>query len=619
MQLNRFIINIYNFLKKYKFIMIAIFYCMILPNPLLSKSIRIPLHKPPIPEYNDQKLNREYGVLSIKDIDRYKKIFYFQKKGKWDISRKYIQEIDNDILMGHVLFQKYMHPTSYRSTYSELSNWLKKYRELPGSNRIYRLAKKRQPKGYKNPLTPLKSSFNNKKKFTETLQLKKPSNNSYKKRDKVSKSSRQLYNSIKSNIKRDILTKSENRIYKLSNKSLTKKQRDELLFAIAEKWYFRGDNDHKAFELASAVASRSRDKIIFSDWIAGLSAWRLKKYKKSQYHFEKLAQSDFISPWNISAASFWASRASLRNKNPDKFIYWLKFGSKHTRTFYGMICKTLLGEEINISNVKTQFLPKDFDILKKYNSIQRIIALKEVDEVFLADKEAFNLIPSANFEQSDALLKLANKLKLPNSSIKLAVKNLDYKNKHFDISAYPIPDWKNYSKFILDEALVYAFIRQESRFNSKAKSHAGARGLMQLMPRTASFVAKDRSLRHNHKYKLYEPNLNLKLGQKYVQILMKNEKLKNNLFLLTAAYNAGPSNLNKWLATTPYNSDPLLFIESIPARETRIFIERVLANLWIYRMRFNQDKPSLLDIVEGRWPKYISQDNTLNKISNLGN
>ncbi len=100
---------------------------------------------------------------------------------------------------------------------------------------------------------------------------------------------------------------------------------------------------------------------------------------------------------------------------------------------------------------------------------------------------------------------------------------------------------------------------------------------------------------------------------------MKNEKFKNNLFLLVAAYNAGPTNINKWLSNTPFNNDPLLFIESIPARETRIFIERVLANLWIYRMRFNQDKPSLLNIVEGKWPKYMSQDNNLNKISNLEN
>ncbi|PPR77305.1 MAG: Soluble lytic murein transglycosylase [Alphaproteobacteria bacterium MarineAlpha2_Bin1] len=619
MKPDNFILNLYNLIKQYKLIILVFFYFLIFPGHLTAKSIRLPLYKPPVPDYNYQTLNREYGVLSVKDIDRYKKIFYFQKKGNWDISKKYIQEIDNDILMGHVLFQKYMHPTSYRSSYTELSNWLKKYRDHPGSSRIYKLAKKRQPKGHKNPLLPLKGDFKNKTTLNVKLQTKKTSDNFSRKKSKVSRKSKQLYLTIKSNIKRDILTKSENRIYELSSKDLNKNQKDDLLFTIAEKWYFRGDNDQKAFQLASTIADRSRNKIIFADWIAGLSAWRLKKYKKAQYHFEKLASSEYISTWNVSAAAFWASRASLKNKNPEKFIFWLRYGSKNTRTFYGIICKTLLGEDITISNTKTKFLSKDYKILKKYPSILRIIALEEIGQVFLSDKEAFNMIPSANSEQAQALLKLANKLNLPNTSIKLAVKSLDDKNIYYDTSAYPIPDWKNHSEFILDQALVYAFVRQESRFNSKAKSHAGARGLMQLMPRTASFVAKDRRLRYNHKHKLYEPDLNLTLGQLYVKILMKNEKFKNNLFLLVAAYNAGPTNINKWLSNTPFNNDPLLFIESIPARETRIFIERVLANLWIYRMRFNQDKPSLLNIVEGKWPKYMSQDNNLNKISNLEN
>ncbi len=617
MKLYNLIISIYNIKNNNKIIIILIIYSLIYPTNLVANSLRLPSHKPPVPDYSYQKLNNDYGVLSLDDINKYKKIFYYQKKGKWDISNKYIEGLDNDILMGHVLFQKYMHPTSYRSSYSELSNWLKKYRDLPGANRIYRLAKKRQPKGYKNPLSPLKGAFNNKIRKYEKIQIKKASNQPIQKKERVSKKSRQLYLNIKLNIKNDILTKSEKKLYKLPSKSLTKTQKDELFFAIAEKWYFRGDNDKKAFELASLTANRSRDQVIFADWIAGLAAWRLKKYKDSQYHFEKLAKSKNISPWNISAASFWASRASLKNRDTEKFILWLKYGANHPRTFYGIICKTLLGDNVSISNIKTKFLPKDYEVLKKYTPIKRIIALNESGQIFLADKEAFNIINSANPKQSEALLKLANELNLPNTSIQLATKNLNSNNIYFDSSAYPIPNWKNYGDFILDQALVYAFIRQESRFNSKAKSWAGARGLMQLMPRTASFVAKNRSLRHNQKYKLYEPKLNLSLGQKYVKILMKNEMFSNNLFLLTAAYNAGPGNINKWLLTTPYNNDPLLFIESIPARETRIFIERVLTNLWIYRMRFNQDKPSLLNIVEGEWPRYISQDPNLSKITNL--
>ncbi len=601
----------FKFIKKYKSFYLLIYFFLIFPNYSDANSVRVPLHKPPIIKYNYIASKNHYGVLSAEDIKRYQNIFHFQKSGNWDLAKKYIYQLDNDILMGHVLYQKYMHPTLYRSSYIELSNWLKEYRDLPGANRIYKLAKKRRPNGYKRPVTPKMANFNNQTKKVKVIQNKNSSTKKYTAIKKNNRESKKLYLKIKSQINQEILTNSEKQLLKISQNKLTKLQRNELFFLISTKWYFRGDNDKKAFELASKAANNSRENIVYADWIAGLSAWRLGKYSEAKYHFVKLANSSADSKWNVSAAAFWASRASLKNNDPESFIFWLQEGAKNPRTFYGIISKTLLGEELAVSNIKPNFSKNDYAILKKFKFIQRIIALNEVGELFLADKEAFNLSYSANTEQSNALLKLANKLNLPNTAIKIATKNLDYNDTFFDTSAFPIPDWKNQDDFILDKALIFAFVRQESRFNTNAKSHAGARGLMQLMPRTASFVAKDRSLRGHKKHRLYDPELNLNLGQQYLKILMQNEKLKNNLFLFAAAYNAGPSNINKWLANTRFNNDPFLFIESIPARETRIFIERVLANLWIYRMRFNQDKPSLLNIVEGKWPRYISLDKNL--------
>ena len=74
---------------------------------------------------------------------------------------------------------------------------------------------------------------------------------------------------------------------------------------------------------------------------------------------------------------------------------------------------------------------------------------------------------------------------------------------------------------------------------------------------------------------------------------------------MAAAWNGGPGNLNKWRRRIDYMSDPLFFIESLPSRETRIFIERVLSNLWIYRNRFGQRTPSLDAIAAGEWPVYV--------------
>ena len=147
-------------------------------------------------------------------------------------------------------------------------------------------------------------------------------------------------------------------------------------------------------------------------------------------------------------------------------------------------------------------------------------------------------------------------------------------------------------------------MRKESKFDPNAKSWAGARGLMQLMPRTASSLARDRSLRNINREKLFDPGFNLNLGQEYLQQLMSRGEPTGNLFMLTVAYNGGPGNLRKWVRELTSNTDPLFFIESIPARETRNFIEGVLTNLWIYRHRLGQDTPSLDAAAAGKWPVY---------------
>ena len=77
---------------------------------------------------------------------------------------------------------------------------------------------------------------------------------------------------------------------------------------------------------------------------------------------------------------------------------------------------------------------------------------------------------------------------------------------------------------------------------------------------------------------------------------------------MAAAYNGGPGNLAKWQNHVGADIDPLLFIESLPSRETRLFIERVLANFWIYRQRLGQETPSLDQVAAGTWPRYHPLD-----------
>jgi soluble lytic murein transglycosylase-like protein len=130
---------------------------------------------------------------------------------------------------------------------------------------------------------------------------------------------------------------------------------------------------------------------------------------------------------------------------------------------------------------------------------------------------------------------------------------------------------------------------------------------MQLMPRTAASIGKNKLLRKGKgRESLFEPKMNLILGSKYISHLMKEQVVSRNLFKVLAAYNAGPGKLRRWERLVNYKNDPLLFIESIPSKETRHFIKKVLFGLWIYRFRLNEPAPTLNQIASGSWPRYTS-------------
>jgi soluble lytic murein transglycosylase-like protein len=232
---------------------------------------------------------------------------------------------------------------------------------------------------------------------------------------------------------------------------------------------------------------------------------------------------------------------------------------------------------------------------------RRAVALAQIGNQTLAESEMRRAHGKADKRHDPALMHLAMTWNLPSAQIDIANGSV---LPELTVGRYPIPSFEPKGGFTLDRALIYAFIRQESRFNTEATSRVGARGLMQLMPRTAVHVSKDRSLRSHNKDRLYDPSYNMMLGQKYITELMNEYDLDDNLFGLLVAYNGGPGNLRKWTKSTDYKEDPLLFIESIPSRETRGFIEAVLGNYWMYQARLGDASPSLDLVASGTWPAY---------------
>ena len=158
--------------------------------------------------------------------------------------------------------------------------------------------------------------------------------------------------------------------------------------------------------------------------------------------------------------------------------------------------------------------------------------------------------------------------------------------KHFFPLAYEeaILEYTKYRK--VDPFFVNGIIRQESLFDSQALSPAGARGLMQIMPATGKTLYPKTKLKKPFEIDaLFDPELNIRLGVKYVSQL--NKRFGDNGMHTLISYNAGPHVLKKWLKRFGHLQDQDVFIESIPYPETRRYVKHVLRNLGIYKALYS--------------------------------
>ena len=151
---------------------------------------------------------------------------------------------------------------------------------------------------------------------------------------------------------------------------------------------------------------------------------------------------------------------------------------------------------------------------------------------------------------------------------------------------FPKPYWPDLKKFssqnALDPYLVASLIRQESEFNPGAISRANALGLMQLLPKVGSAVAKQEKLKHFSSDQLFTPEINLQLGTRYFREMV--DKFGAFEYAL-AAYNAGTNRVDDWLGQGKYR-DPQEFVESIPFTETREYVQAILRNANVYRQLY---------------------------------
>jgi len=537
--------------------------------------------------------------LGDADVSRYRHIFELQQDGRWKQADKEIAQLEDRLLLGHVEAQRYLHPTKYRSRFRELSAWLRNYADHPDAPQIYKLAMGRKPKNAANPRPTARAEATG---YTDA-------GGEEVVRRRFSHRARSVLRRIRGLVRRERLTAAEDYL-KQARRGLRADETAAALGRIAAGWYYFG-KDEKVLELVGPAVAISPKHAPRAHWYGGLAAYRSGQYETAADHFGAMAETKGLSSWSYAAVAFWAARANMAARRPERVSALLRAAAGERRTFYGILARRLLGIESPFDWERPILATDIAKTVMEDDRARRALALLQVDQPVRAEAELRLMARTGNPETRTALLAIADRLDLSSLAFRTASRLADSGGQVVERGLYPVPRWAPRDGFIVDRALIFAVMRQESAFNVRARSRAGARGLMQLMPGTAGYMA-NRRFRGRNRQRLYDPVLNVTLGQKYLRYLLEHESVQGDMFHLAAAYNGGPGNLAKWRRRTGRLShDPLLFIESLPSRETRNFIERVLANFWLYRERLGQAAPSLDALAAGRAPVYKSLDRAL--------
>ncbi len=538
-------------------------------------------------------------ILSQKDVKIYKQIFDAHKRGQYQKAKQLESSLSNKLLSGYILFDKYF-SARYKTSSSEINSFLKKYSHLPIASDVYALGKKKNFKiSAKAPKDPVYGSSANACSFIkrdEPINLISRQNFSYLSNNNKQKA-KKISQNLKTLIEKNKLTTALELLHNKKTKELFNQIDIDIIHtAIAFSFFLEG-NDEKALELSKKAIFHSGDKLPLAYWTAALSSWREKNFSQAANFFENAALHDDSYPLLKSSAAFWAARSYLKEGNFEKVGDFLELAAEQPRTFYGLLALYMIGNNLeNILDEETHIHPSS-KIRFSHSALNRFYALRQIGQKTFADKELTALYLSLSNEKKQALVHLARQKNFYKDLSQLAGVSMDTKER------YPLPSWKPLNNWKIKKELVFAFVRQESCFNKHARSSVGARGLMQIMPQTGKVIAKMSQMKFQL-HKMENESYNLTLGQNYLSYLMGLPAIEGNLIFTAVAYNAGPGNLIKWKSKMKYQNDPLLFIESIPAKETRGFVERIMVNYWIYNSLTKSSLESLDSIVHGKWPIY---------------
>lgn len=371
---------------------------------------------------------------------------------------------------------------------------------------------------------------------------------------------------------------------------------------------FAVNRDHAARDLAAAALRDSGERVALAGFTAGLAAWRLERMAEAARFFEAAAVAPIATPGVRAAALFWAARAHFAAGDAEGGHRWLERASAEANTFYGLLARRRLGLPLIRDESFADELLGEADISAVAATAEgmRAFALLQVGQTRWAEAELRRL--AARADTAPDLRRAVALVAREAGLTRLADDIAATLGRDDGLGAGPIPHLAPRGGFQVAPALVYALARIESHFDPAAISPTGARGLLQIMPVTASYLVNDPSLAGSRQKRLYDPAVNLDIGQRYLLYLARQSAVNGDLLRLLCAYNAGPGNVGAWEEGLHDGDDPLLFIEAVPNHETRGYLHRTLAYAWLYAARLDVPPPGLAALAEGRFPRVRSFD-----------
>lgn len=277
------------------------------------------------------------------------------------------------------------------------------------------------------------------------------------------------------------------------------------------------------------------------------------------------------------------------------------------RSFYGFAAAERLGQPLALNNERFYFDEASRQRIAELPVVQRTQALMRIGEDGLANSEWLHAVQQASTEEARALADFAAEqdwhARLVQTTIAAGM---------WDALEWRFPqayhdDFIHWGRISgVDPYLLMAITRRESAYNANALSPAGARGLMQLMPGTAAQVSREIGLEDPGPYGVLDPELNIRLGSTYLRD--KLQRYQGNRLAATAAYNAGPGRVDRWLGDNSIEAFDL-FVERIPYRETRDYVQAVLSYRAIFESLANGSSDGVTLLSEGE--KQVRYDRAL--------